>query len=110
MKRRSAARAAVSHHVAASLKSLTTLNSAVITTSLTEAADSVFGTSVTVSLLSREDAVAFASTVVLASLSPEGPTMPFSRRSTADKLAFYQSLILQFSYVRRDSPERRQTS
>lgn len=49
------------------------------------------------SLLSRKDAVAFAITVVLASVSSEGPTVPFSWRSTAERLALYQSLILQFS-------------
>lgn len=62
-----------------------------------EDAHSVFGSEVTVSLLSRDDAVSYASSIVLASLSPGGSTVPFSKRSTADKLAFYQSLILQFS-------------
>lgn len=62
-----------------------------------EDATSVFGSEVTVSLLSRDDAVSYASSIVLASLSPGGSTVPFSKRSTADKLAFYQSLILQFS-------------
>ncbi|TKA55919.1 hypothetical protein B0A53_01618 [Rhodotorula sp. CCFEE 5036] len=62
-----------------------------------EDATSVFGSEVTVSLLSRDDAVSYASSIVLASLSPGGSTVPFSKRSTADKLAFYQSLILQFN-------------
>ncbi|GAA5963081.1 hypothetical protein JCM8115_002616 [Rhodotorula mucilaginosa] len=62
-----------------------------------EDATSVFGSEVTVSLLSRDDAVSYASSIVLASLSPGGSTIPFSKRSTADKLAFYQSLILQFN-------------
>ena len=62
-----------------------------------EDAHSVFGSEVTVSLLSRDDAISYASSIVLASLSPGGSTVPFSKRSTAEKLAFYQSLILQFS-------------
>lgn len=62
-----------------------------------EDAHSVFGSEVTVSLLSHDDAVSYASSIVLASLIPGGSTVPFSKRSTADKLAFYQSLVLQFS-------------
>ncbi|KWU44848.1 hypothetical protein RHOSPDRAFT_33670 [Rhodotorula sp. JG-1b] len=46
-----------------------------------EDAHSVFGSKVTVSLLSRDDAIFYASSI----------------RSTAEKLAFYQSLILQFN-------------
>lgn len=85
---------ATHRHAADPLASWTSLSGAV---DWSEDAHSVFGSEVTVSLLSRDDAVSYASSIVLASLSPGGSTVPFSKRSTAEKLAFYQSLILQFS-------------
>lgn len=42
-----------------------------------EDANNAFGTDVTVSLLSREDALSYANSVVLASLSSESDAMPF---------------------------------
>lgn len=54
-------------------------------------------TSETMSLISQEDAVSYASSVVLATLSSDaGQVVPFDQRTSAEKLAFYQSLILQF--------------
>ncbi|KWU44847.1 hypothetical protein RHOSPDRAFT_33669 [Rhodotorula sp. JG-1b] len=48
------------------------------------------------SLLSDDDAGAYARTVILATLSRGNPTHTPSRPSRYNELAFYQSLILQF--------------
>ncbi|GAA5991123.1 hypothetical protein JCM10908_006547 [Rhodotorula pacifica] len=67
------------------------------TISWSEDAHSAFGTDVTISLLSHEDAVSYASSILLESLSTSNKSVPFHKRSTGDRLAFYQSLILQFN-------------
>ncbi|POY76277.1 hypothetical protein BMF94_0472 [Rhodotorula taiwanensis] len=61
-------------------------------------------TSETMSLISQEDAVSYASSVVLATLSSDaGQVVPFDQRTSAEKLAFYQSLILQFDLTPQDA-------
>ncbi|GAA5860973.1 hypothetical protein JCM3774_003209 [Rhodotorula dairenensis] len=95
-KQQQAAQVPVVDHLADSFEALSVSDLLSSTVKWSEDAHSAFGIDVTVSLLSREDALSYASSVVLASLSSESGTIPFSQRSTGEKLAFYQSLIVQF--------------
>lgn len=81
------------------IDSFQTLSLESLTTSAINWSDDVasaFGNGETASLLSHSELSSYASSVILDTLSSGSNTVPFGLRATSEKLAFYQSLILQF--------------